>query len=83
VTLIVIRAATSSILDRECAKAAADSRNVVQDEALGAGAFSSARGNHTMVWALKGDTLVGFAFNLAPRSRDRAAPFARRVLAAI
>src|SRR5262245_3415598 len=43
VTLVVVRAATSSILERERAKASADSRNVVRDETLGAGAFSSAR----------------------------------------
>jgi hypothetical protein len=81
VTLLVVRAAIPSILERERAKAVADSRNLVQEEALGAGAFSSARGNHTIVWAQKGDTLVALAFIYPPSNRERLAQFARRVLA--
>ena len=82
-TLVVFHGVTRSTLDRERAKLAADTRNVVQDEpALGVPGHSSARGNNTLIAALKGDTLVMLAISYPGGNREKIIQFARRVLAA-
>lgn len=88
VTVLLTGAANRDMLDREKARfggaESAGPRAVVRDELeLGPGAFSIARGNFTLVGALKGDTLVLLRFDYPAGNQERIGRFARQVVAGV
>lgn len=88
VTVLLTGAGNRDMLDREKVRfGGAESggpRAVVRDEPeLGPGAFSVARGNFTLVGALKGDTLVLLRFDFPPGNAERIGRFARQVVAGV
>ena len=88
VTVLLTGAASRETLEREKTRFGganeAGPRAVVRDEPeLGAGAFSIARGNFTLVGALKGDTFVLLRFDFPAGNQERIGKFARRVVAGV
>ncbi len=84
ITLVVVRAADRTMLERERAKLATDPRNTIRDEPmLGPWGFSATYGNRWTAVTRKGDALVTLAFDVPPGSSERLIAFARRVLATL